>query len=79
MKWPNADKVLRIDGKDSVLILRNPPNGMTIKEFEHQYLEELLRAAIVASVSALDKFMHDWAVNVTFKLLNGPEKKSQSN
>lgn len=75
MIWRKSDSVLRIDAKDSILILRNPSEGMTITRFEHKYLEELLRAAVVASVSALDKFMHDWALDVTFNLLQGKEDK----
>ena len=74
MHWPQAEKIVRIDGKDrrSILVLREGL-GIDRKGFAHEYLSELLRAAIVATVSALDRYMHDIVVEKSWKLLNEPE------
>ncbi|MGI9483458.1 MAG: HEPN domain-containing protein [Hyphomicrobiales bacterium] len=74
MNWKQSDTIMRIDGKDSVLILRTPPEGLTSENFEHDFASELLRSALVASVSALDRYMHDIVVNRALQLLNGPKK-----
>lgn len=76
MHWPAAEKVIRIDGKDkqSMLILRESI-GIDRKYFSEEFTGEILRAAVVAAISALDKYMHDIVVEKCWKILNGPEKK----
>src|SRR5206468_12723895 len=74
--WPESESIVRIDGKDhnSILILREALD-IDRSRFAHDYLSELLRASIVATVSALDRYMHDLIVERSWKLLNQSEKK----
>lgn len=74
MRWPQEENIVRIDGKErqSILVLREAL-GIERKRFAHDYLSELLRAAIVATVSALDRYMHDIVVGRSWTLLNAPE------
>lgn len=60
MHWPNAEDIVRVDGKDrkSMLILREEV-GLTREQFSHQYVSELLRGVIAACVSELDRYIHD--------------------
>jgi hypothetical protein len=71
MHWSKAEKIVRVDGKDrnSILVLRKAA-GVDRDKFTHEYLSELLRAAIVATVSALDRYMHDIVVHHSWGLLN---------
>ncbi|HCW89249.1 MAG TPA: hypothetical protein DHU56_04220 [Marinobacter sp.] len=75
MRWPQREKIVRIDGKDkqSLLILRESL-GLSREEFSHEYASELLRSAIVCSVSALDRYMHDVVVDRSWALLSQAEK-----
>lgn len=58
MHWPITEKIQRIDGNNALLVLRK--NALVgINEFRHDELSELLRAAIVVSVSALDRYCHE--------------------
>ena len=76
MHWPAGEEITRIDGKDknSMLILRSSV-GIDRKHFSDEYTGEILRSAIVASISALDKYMHDIVVEKCWALLSGPENK----
>jgi hypothetical protein len=75
MRWPAGEQITRIDGHDgnSMIILREAV-GITRDEFEHDILSELLRAAIVASVSALDRYMHDLVMRNVWSLLDQSEE-----
>ena len=74
MHWPLGDDIVRIDGKDgkSLLILKEEL-GIDRELFAHDYASELLRSAIVAAISALDRYMHDYVVEKSWSLLNRPE------
>lgn len=74
MRWPIGERIVRIDGKrgESLLILREKA-GIDRKHFAHDYLSELLRASVVASVSALDRLAHDLVVKHSWKLLSRRE------
>lgn len=73
MRWPRAEKIVRIDGKDkkSLLIIRESV-GLTRESFSHDYAAELLRGAISASVSALDRYAHEIVIKYFLKILNSP-------
>ncbi len=73
MRWPKAEKIVRIDGKDkkSLLIIRESV-GLTRESFTHDYASELLRGAISASVSALDRYSHELVIKYFLKILNSP-------
>lgn len=79
MRWPATEQIVRIDGKDknSVLVFREAC-GITREHFTHDYLSELLRSAVVASVSALDRLMHDHIVKHSWKLLTRNEAEVPS-
>jgi len=74
MRWPKSTRILRVDGDCSMLIIKNGPKGLTYERFEHDYASEVLRSAIVSTVSSLDKYFHDRTLNRAFTLLNGPQK-----
>jgi hypothetical protein len=75
MHWPAAEEFVRVDGKDrdSMLIMRESV-GVDRGHFTHGYLSELLRSALVAAVSALDRFCHDAIVHHSWKLLSRKER-----
>jgi hypothetical protein len=74
MHWPQGEQIVRVDGKDaqSLLILREGA-GLSRTQFTHDYLAELLRAAVVATVSALDRYMHDVVITHSWSLLTRAE------
>ena len=74
MNWPQNTKILRVDGRDSLLIVRSPAAGLSYDRFDHEYTSELLRSALVAAVSALDRYMHDLVVSKCWSFLNKPDK-----
>jgi hypothetical protein len=57
-----------------MLILREAA-GVDRTKFTHEYLAELLRATVVATVSALDRYMHDIVVHHSWTLLKRAEEK----
>lgn len=71
MHWPKGEAIVRVDGKgrQSLLILR-PSLGMDQTRFAHDYLSELLRSAVVATVSALDRYVHDLVLHHAWTLLS---------
>lgn len=75
MHWPSEEAIIRVDGKDkqSLLILR-PSLGLDHRNFTHNYLSELLRSAVVATVSALDRYVHDLVLQHSWTLLRRPEE-----
>ncbi len=75
MRWPLGEDIVRIDGKggNSLLILKEEL-GIDREHFAHDYASELLRSAIVAAISALDRYMHDYVVEKSWSLLSRPEK-----
>ncbi len=74
MHWPVNEQFIRIEGKDkcSMLILR-ASLGIDRQKFSNDFTGELLRASIVAAISALDKYMHSIVVEKCWTLLNGKE------
>jgi restriction system protein len=52
--------------------------GIDRSHFSHEYSSELLRAAVVATISAIDRYMHDIVVYHCWKLLSLPEDKIPS-
>jgi len=74
MRWPKSEKIVRVDGasKQSMLILRESV-GLTRSEFAHEYLSEILRGVVTASVSALDRYIHDQVTDKSLQLLRRAE------
>lgn len=66
--WPPSSEISRIYGKDqkSLLVFQHSI-GIDRSHFSHDYASELLRAALVASVSALDRCMHDIIVKYVWQ------------
>lgn len=73
MRWPAGERFVRVDGlnKDSLLIMRQCV-GVSREHFRHEFLSELLRAALAAAVSAMDRYCHDAVVQRSWRLLNRP-------
>ena len=76
MHWPKGENIVRIDGDNqkSILIMREEV-GISRKQFAHDYLSELLRAALVVAVSGLDRYIHDLVVERSWSLLSVGEEK----
>ncbi len=74
MRWPAGEQIDRVDGKDrnSMLILRQTV-GIDREHFAHDMVSELLRSAVVAAISAVDRYMHDQVVKHCWKLLGRRE------
>ena len=72
MHWAQGDAIDRVDGTGAVLILRHT-SGFTADEFKHDELSELLRAALAASVSALDRYCHAVVVSLVMAQLRRSE------
>jgi len=75
MHWPRNEQILRIDGVNtsSILIIRENI-GLTRENFTHDYCAELLRSAIVFSISALDRYLHDKLVDSFLSILREKEE-----
>ena len=75
MHWPDTEQICRVDGLESksILIFRESV-GIDNEHFSHDYVSELLRAALVATISALDRYLHDLVVENSWKILRRPEK-----
>lgn len=69
MHWPQSENIHRIDGKHAVVILREA-SGITPDEFRHDELSELLRAALVTTVSALDRYCHELLISRLMQQIN---------
>ena len=76
MHWPAGNQIVRVDGKNkqSILVFKEEC-GIDRDHFAHEYLSELLRSALVASVSALDRMLHDQVVKHSWKLLSRKESE----
>lgn len=68
MHWNQSDQIERIDGENCVLIVKNPTDW-TVQHFEHEHLSELLRAAHICAVSAIDRYFHDLVIDNVLALL----------
>ena len=68
--WKASDNICQIDGKGAVLLIRDG-SKWDLKHFEHEWLGELLRSAIVSAVSALDRYLHDLIASKLLSLLKG--------
>jgi len=76
LRWPVTEDIICIHGKDNnSLLLLKKSLGIERKRFAHDYTSELLRSSISASVSALDKYLHDIIVQNCIKLLSLPDNK----
>ncbi len=74
MHWPLNENIVRIDGQNqqSMLLLRESV-AIDREHFEHEFTSELLRASIVATISALDRYIHDIINQECLALLRKPE------
>ena len=79
MRWPSTEKIQRIDGNHALLILREE-SLVSLNEFRQDELSELLRSAIVSSVSALDRYCHDellvWRLKNSLSYFSGKVRQS---
>lgn len=75
MRWPQGERIERIDGSRAVLILRQGAK-LEPKHFDTESLEELLRAALVGIVASLDRYGHDVVVSQVLVQLRRSEKKA---
>jgi hypothetical protein len=58
MHWKQSEQIDRVDGIGAILILRQS-SQLTSKTFGDEYTSELLRAAHVTIVAALDRYCHE--------------------
>jgi hypothetical protein len=58
MHWRKKEVIDRVDGTRAILILREGCE-VTAKHFRDEFLDELLRAAVVSIVAAFDRYCHE--------------------
>lgn len=75
MRWRQVEKIDRVDGSGAILILRESSN-VTSATFDEDYTSELLRAAHVTVVSALDRYCHERITNKCIKCLSSTSDRS---
>lgn len=68
MHWPQNETFHRVDGENAILILRHA-SKLDRSHFCEDELGELLRAALVFTISALDRFCHDLLLPKTMEML----------
>lgn len=80
MHWPQSQELVRIDGKDknSLLIIKKEI-GIDRSRFTHTYMSELLRAALVMSVSAMDNYFHEIITERCWNQLSNTNLDESSN
>lgn len=69
MHWAQKTPLTRIDGKNCIVIVKTGP-AQSGHHFSKPGLEELLRAANVMIVSALDRYVHEVVVQNVIRRLN---------
>ena len=72
MHWNQGETIYRVDGNGAVIILRESAN-ITDQSFCEDELSELLRAALVMAVSALDRYCHELVTSKIIGELKKPE------
>jgi len=79
MRWPQRQKIKIIESKkmQSVLIMKETTQ-IDYNNFGTNYIDEILRAALVSAVSALDRYIHDLIVENCIKMLNQKEENIPS-
>lgn len=75
MHWRQHEKIDRVDGTGAILILRESAN-VTYKNFNDKYASELLRAAHVTIVAALDRYCHERILSRCIKTLQNSKSCS---
>src|SRR4030042_4691188 len=73
MHWPITEKFIRIDGKESIIILKSSLN-IDQRHFKTNQLDEILRSIIVYSVSSMDRYFHDVLVEKVISILSKIEE-----
>jgi hypothetical protein len=74
MHWRQREQIHRVDGRQSVVVLREGA-AITPEQFQEGALNELVRAALVGVVSALDRYCHDLVVSRIVRTLGRSEKR----
>ena len=69
MKWPRNENIHRIDSNEAIIILREHAS-VSVDRFCEEDLSELLRAALVTSVSSLDRYIHELVISKIMTELN---------
>jgi hypothetical protein len=75
MHWKQREQIDRVDGTGAILILRET-SKISAKNFGEDYTSELLRAAHVTVVAALDRYCHQLIANKCIKCLSSKSSKS---
>ena len=74
MNWNQGDRLVRVDGEDMLLVIRNL-QGWDMDHFGHDWLAELLRAALSSAVSSVDRYFHDLITSHLVDLIDRDEKE----
>lgn len=73
MHWPSTENFVRIDGKESILILKQSLN-IDGKRFKADFVDEILRSVVVCAVSAYDRYFHDLIIEKVISILSKKEE-----
>ena len=76
MHWPQVSEIERIDGVDAVIVLRDGA-GLRPHDFTKDCMDDMLRAAVVYGVSALDRYVHERVVQGVVAALKRPDRTRQ--
>ena len=77
MHWPASKSIERVDTKEAVIVLRNG-SELDPDDFTRKAMDELLRAALVIGVSALDRYVHERVTKgIVTALRKGPSTIQQ--
>ena len=66
--WREHEKLKRIDSPNAILLIKDGTEW-NFSHFESEYLDEILRSALVTAVSAVDRYLHDIVVMKSLDLL----------
>lgn len=75
MRWKANERIDRVDGTGAILILRES-SKISAQNFSAAFTSELLRAAHVTVVAALDRYCHQLIVDKCIKCLTDNSSKS---
>ena len=75
MRWKKAEQIERVDGTGAILILRES-SQLKAKTFGDEFTSELLRAAHVTIVAALDRYCHELIASRFIASLNSTKNWS---
>lgn len=76
MHWRKSSQIERVDSKDAIVVLREGAR-LVPDDFSRESLSDLLRAALALGVGALDRYVHERAVQRVISALGATKLTQQ--